>query len=64
MFDKTDTTKLSSFINQAQPEDLSEITSQIFSRVSSLDSKQQQQFVEQIQRDPQAKRILEKVQTF
>ena len=63
MFDKTDT-KLSSFINQAQPEDLSEITTQIFNRVSSLDPQQQQQFLQQIQRDPEAKRFLEKVQTY
>ena len=61
MFDKT---TLSSFINQAQPEDLSAIASQLFSRVGSLDERQQDQFIEQIQRDPQAKRVFEKMQTF
>ena len=50
MFDKT---TLSSFINQAQPEDLSAIASQLFSRVGSLDQRQQDQFIEQVQRDPQ-----------
>ena len=59
MFDKT---TLSSFINQAQPEDLSAIASQLFSRVGSLDQRQQDQFIEQIQRDPQAKRVFEKMQ--
>ena len=61
MFDKT---TLSSFIKQAQPEDLSTIASQLFSRVSSLDPRQQDQFIEQIQRDPQAKRVFEKMQTY
>ena len=61
MFDKT---TLSSFISQAPPEDLSEIASQLFTRVSSLDARQQDQFIEQVQRDPQAKRVFEKIQTY
>jgi hypothetical protein len=61
MFDKT---TLSSFINQAQPEDLSAIASQLFGRVGSLDQRQQDQFIEQVQRDPQAKRLFEKMQTY
>ena len=62
VFDKTDT-KLSSFIREAPPEDLAAIASQIFSRVSELQPQQQQRFVQQIQNDPQAKRIFEKAQT-
>ena len=61
MFDKT---TLSSFINQAQPEDLSAIASQLFSRIGSLDQRQQDQFIEQIQRDPEAKRVFEKIQAY
>jgi hypothetical protein len=61
MFDKTDT-KLSEFINQASPEDLSAIASQVFNRVGSLDQRQQEQFAREIQRDPQAKRALEQMQ--
>ena len=61
MFDKT---TLSSFISQAQPEDLSAIASQLFSRVGSLDQRQQDQFLEQLQRDPEAKRVFEKMQTY
>ena len=63
VFDKTDT-KLSSFINQAQPEDLSALASQIFNRVSALEPNQQDQFVQAVRRDPQAKRIFEKLQTY
>lgn len=61
MFDKT---TLSTFIQQAQPEDLSTLASQLFSRVGSLDQRQQDQFIEQVQRDPQAKRLLDKMQTY
>jgi hypothetical protein len=60
MFDKT---TLSTFIKQARPEDLSAIASQLFSRVGSLDERQQDQFIEQVQRDPQAKRLFDKMQT-
>ena len=61
MFDKT---TLSTAINEAQPEDLSAIASQLFSRVGSLDQRQQNQFIEQVQRDPQAKRLFDKMQTY
>jgi hypothetical protein len=61
MFDKT---TLSSFISQAQRDDLSVIASQLFSRVGSLDQRQQDQFIEQIERDPEAKRVFEKMQSY
>jgi hypothetical protein len=32
--------------------------------VGSLDQPQQDQFIEQVQRDPQAKRLFEKMQTY
>jgi hypothetical protein len=62
VFDKTDT-KLSSFISQAPPEDLSAIASLVFSRVGTLDQGQQDRFIQEVQRDPQAKRVFEKIQT-
>ena len=63
VFDKTDT-KLSSFISQAPPEDLSGIASLLFTRVGSLEPQQQERFIQEVQRDPQAKRIFEKIQAF
>ena len=63
VFDKTDT-KLSSFINEATPEDLSAIASLVFSRVGTLEQGQQERFVQEIQRDPQAKRVFEKMQAY
>lgn len=62
VFDKTDT-KLSSFINEARPEDLSAIVSQVFSRVGTLDQRDQDQFIQQVQREPQAKRLFERIQS-
>ena len=61
MFDKT---TLSHFIQQAKADDLSAVASQLFSRVGSLDQREQDQFIEQVQRDPQAKRLLDKIQTY
>ena len=61
MFDKTDT-KLSSFITQASPEDLSAIASQVFGRVGSLDQREQDQFIQGLKSDPQANRLLEQMQ--
>jgi hypothetical protein len=62
VFDKTDT-KLSSFIKEASPQDLSLLASQIFTRVGTLEQRQQDQFIQEIRRDPQATRIFEKLQT-
>jgi hypothetical protein len=63
VFDKTDTT-LSTFINQAPPEDLSQIASLVFSRVGTLEPGQQERFIQEIQRDPQTKGIFQKLQTY
>ena len=63
VFDRTDT-KLSSFINEAGVEDLSTIASQLFTRVAALDEREQDQFIQQIQRDPEAKRVFERMQSY
>ena len=63
VFDKTDT-KLSGFINEAPPKDLSGIASLLFSRVATLEPREQESFIQEIQRDPQAKRVLEKIEAY
>ena len=63
VFDKTDT-KLSSFINQASREDLSMIASLVFGRVGTLEPREQDQFIQEVQRDPEAKRVFQKMQAF
>ena len=63
VFEKTDT-KFSSFIKEAPPEDLSAIASLLFSRVGTLEPRQQERFIQEIQGDPQAKRVFEKMQSY
>lgn len=62
MFDKTDS-KLSDFINQAQPEDLTAIAALVFGRVASLEPHEQERFTQELGRDPQAKRVLDQMQS-
>ena len=63
VFEKTDT-KFSSFINESPPEDLSAMASLLFSRVGTLEQRQQERFIQDIQADPQAKRVFEKMQSY
>ena len=63
VFDKTDT-KLSSFINQAPPEDLSAIASLLFTRVGALEPQQRDRFIQEVNRDPQTKQLFEKIQAY
>jgi hypothetical protein len=63
VFDKTDT-KLSGFINEGPPEDLSGIASLLFTRVGALEPSQQERFIQDIRRDPSAKRVFEKMQAY
>lgn len=63
VFDKTDT-KLSSLINEVGVEDLPTIASQLFTRVGALDQREQDQFIQQVQQDPQATRLFEKMQSY
>lgn len=59
----TDISQFRSFIQNASPEDLVTIAPLLFSRVGTLDQSHQDRFIKQVQSDPQAKRVLEKVQT-
>ncbi len=51
------------FIQNAPPEDLVTIAPLLFSRIGTLDQAQQDRFIKQVQSDPQAKRVFEKLQT-
>ena len=53
-----------SWINDAQAEDLEKINPALFSRIGSLDQRQQERVIQDVQRDPQAKRVLDKMNTF
>ena len=53
-----------SWINTAQPEDLLTIAPLLFSRIGTLDQRHQERFIQEVQRDPQAKRIFEQMQSY
>jgi len=46
------------------PEDLVAIAPLLFSRIGALEQKHQERFIQEVQRDPQAKRVFEKMQSF
>ncbi len=53
-----------SWINTAQPEDLLTIAPVLFSRIGTLDQRHQERFIQEVQRDPQAMRMFELMQSF
>lgn len=52
------------WLNDAPAEDLVTIAPLLFSRIGTLDQRHQEQFVQEVQRDPQAKRVFDKMLTF
>ncbi len=59
----TNISQFRTFINEATPEDLIAIAPVLFSRIGTLDQTQQDQFIQQVKSEPQAKRVFEKLQT-
>ena len=53
-----------SLLNEATPEDLVTITPLLLSRIGTLDQSKQEQVIQQVKSDPQAKQIFEKMKTF
>ena len=58
------TSQFRSWIDTAQPEDLLTIAPVLFSRIGTLDQRQQERFIEKVQSDPQAKRVFEQMQSY
>ena len=63
MVTDTNISQFRSFIQNAQPEDLVTIAPLLFSRIGTLDQTHQDRLIKQVQSDPQAKRVFEKLQT-
>lgn len=59
----TNTSQFRSWIKDAPPEDLVTIAPLLFSRIGNLDQRHQDRFIQEVQRDPQAKRVFEKIQS-
>ena len=53
-----------SWLNNATPDDVVTIAPQLFSRIGTLDQRHQEQFIEKVQNDPQAKSLFTKLSTF
>ena len=60
----SDTSQFRNWINDASPEDLLTIAPLLFNRIGTLEPRQQDRFIEEVQRDPQAKRVFEKMQSY
>lgn len=59
----TNISEFRTFINDATPEDVVAIAPLLFSRIGTLDQSHQQRLIQQIQSDPQAKTVFNKLQT-
>lgn len=64
MVTDTNISQFRTFIQNATPDDLVTLTPLLFSRIGALDQQHQDRLIQQVQSDPQAKRIFEKVQSF
>ena len=53
-----------SWLNEAPPEDLVTIAPLLFSRIGTLDQAQQDRFIKEVQSDPQAKSVFEKMKSY
>lgn len=60
----TNVNQFRSWLNDAPPEDLVTIAPLLFSRIGTLDERHQERFIQEVQRDPQAKRVFDKIQSF
>lgn len=64
VLDTTSTNQFRTWIKDAPPEELLSIAPLLFSRIGTLEQSQQERFIQEVQRDPQAKRVFEKLQSF
>ncbi len=63
VLDRPNASQFRTWINDAQPDDLLTIAPLLFSRIGTLEQKHQDRFIQEVQRDPQAKRVFEKMQS-
>lgn len=61
---ETNTSQFRTWINDASPDDLVTVAPLLFSRIGTLDQRQQDRFIQEVRNDPQAKRFFDKMQSF
>ena len=62
VFDQSTSNQFRTWIKDAKPDDLVSIAPLLFSRVATLGESDQKRFIQEVQNDPQAKRVFEKMQ--
>ena len=60
----TNISQFRTLLNEAPPEDLVAITPLLFKRIGTLGESQQERVIQEIQNDPQAKSVFEKMRIF
>lgn len=60
----TNISQFRTLLNEAPPEDLVTIAPLLFNRIGTLGQSQQERVIQEIQRDPQAKSVFQKLQSF
>jgi len=61
VLDSTNTSQFRTWIKDASPEELVTIAPLLFTRIGTLEQSQQDRFIKEVQSDPQAKRVFEKI---
>ena len=64
MVTETNISQFKSWLNSASPDDLVTIAPTLFSRIGTLDQPHQQRFVQEIERNPQAMSVFQKLPAF
>jgi hypothetical protein len=64
VLDNPNASQFRSWIKDAPPEELLSIAPLLFTRIGTLEQRDQDRFIQEVQRDPQAKRVFEKMQTY
>ena len=59
----TNASQFRTWIKDAQPEDLLSIAPLFFSRIGTLEQSHQDRLIKDVQNDPQAKRVFEKMKS-
>jgi hypothetical protein len=60
----TNISQFRTLLNDAPPEDLVTIAPLLFNRIGTLGQSQQESVIQEIQRDPEARRVFEKIKSF
>ena len=64
VLDPTNASKFRTWIKDAQPEELLTIAPLLFSRIWTFEQSHHDRFIKEVQNDPEAKRVFEKMKSY